>query len=73
MPNITPHESGLKDWTRGDVAEVLTSGLTPSGDSVGGSMTAVVRNTSQLTEADRNAMAEYVLSLPPQEGRKGPP
>ena len=72
VPNITPHESGLKDWTRGDVAEVLGTGLTPSGDSVGGSMAAVVRNTSQLPEADRNAMAEYVLSLPPREGRKGP-
>lgn len=72
VPNITPHESGLKDWTRGDVAEVLGTGLTPSGDSVGGSMTAVVRNTSQLPAADRDAMAEYVLSLPPREGRKGP-
>jgi mono/diheme cytochrome c family protein len=72
VPNITPHESGLKDWTRGDVAEVLATGLTPSGDSVGGSMAAVVRNTSQLPTADRDAMAEYVLSLPPREGRKGP-
>ena len=72
VPNITPHESGLKDWTRGDVAEVLGTGLTPSGDSVGGSMTAVVRNTSQLPAADRDAMAEYILSLPAREGRKGP-
>jgi mono/diheme cytochrome c family protein len=72
VPNITPHDSGLKDWTRGDVAEVLGSGLTPSGDSVGGSMAAVVRNTSQVPEADRAAMAEYVLTLPPREGRKGP-
>jgi mono/diheme cytochrome c family protein len=72
VPNITPHENGLKDWSRGDVAEVLSTGLTPSGDSVGGSMAAVVRNTSQLPEADRNAMAEYVLSLPPREGRKPP-
>jgi mono/diheme cytochrome c family protein len=70
VPNITPHENGLKDWSRGEVAEVLGSGMTPSGDFVGGAMTAVVRNTSQLPEADREAIAEYVLSLPPREGRK---
>jgi mono/diheme cytochrome c family protein len=72
VPNITPHETGLKDWTRGDVEEVLTSGLTPTGDSVGSSMAAVAANTAQIPEADRRAMAEYVLSLPPREGRKGP-
>jgi mono/diheme cytochrome c family protein len=70
VPNITPHPSGLGDWTRGDVAEVLGSGMTPEGDFVGGNMAGVVRNTSQLSAADREAIAEYVLSLPPKEGRK---
>jgi mono/diheme cytochrome c family protein len=73
VPNITPHETGLKDWTKSDVSEVLSSGLTPAGDSVGGEMAKVVRSTSQLPESDRDAIAEYVLSLPPREGRKGPP
>ncbi len=73
VPNITPHATGLADWTKGDVAEVLTSGLTPTGDSVGSLMAAVVRNTSQLPDRDRDAIAEYILSLPPREGRKGPP
>lgn len=73
VPNITPHESGLKDWTKGDVVEVLTSGLTPVGDSVGSTMTSVVRNTAQLPAADREAMAEYVLALPPREARKPAP
>jgi mono/diheme cytochrome c family protein len=72
IPNITPHATGIGDWTKSDVSEVLSSGLTPSGDSVGSTMTAVVRNTSQLASADRDAIAEYVLSLPPREGRKGP-
>jgi mono/diheme cytochrome c family protein len=72
VPNITPHPSGIGDWTKSDVAEVLSSGMTPEGDFVGGAMTAVVRNTSQLPAADRDAIAEYVLSLPPREGRKGP-
>jgi hypothetical protein len=35
-------------------------------------MTAVVRNTSQLTSQDRAAIATYVKSLPPVEGPKKP-
>jgi mono/diheme cytochrome c family protein len=72
VPNITPHESGLKDWTRGDVKELLTTGFTPSYDSVGSTMTAVVANVAQIPDADREAMAEYILSLPPRVGQKGP-
>jgi mono/diheme cytochrome c family protein len=72
VPNITPHEKGINDWSKSDVAEVLSSGLTPEGDSVGGSMRAVVRNTSELPASDRDAIAEYILSLPPREGRKKP-
>ena len=72
VPNITPHESGLKSWSKGDVVEVLTSGLTPDGDSVGSNMAGVVRHTAKLPESDRAAIAEYILSLPPKPGRKGP-
>ena len=72
VPNITPDKTGLADWSKGDIAEVLSSGLTPSGDSVGSNMTEVVRNTSQLSETDRDAIAEYIKSLPPSVGRKGP-
>jgi mono/diheme cytochrome c family protein len=72
VPNITPHESGLKNWSKGDVVEVLTSGLTPDGDSVGSNMAGVVRHTAKLPESDRAAIAEYILSLPPKPGRKGP-
>ena len=71
VPNITPHGDGLKEWTKSDVVEVLTSGLTPSGDSVGSNMAAVVRHTAKLPESDRAAIAEYILSLPPKPGRKG--
>jgi mono/diheme cytochrome c family protein len=72
VPNITPDETGLKGWTRGDIAELLTSGLTPDGDSVGSNMASVVRNTAEIPGADRAAIAEYILSLPPRVGRKGP-
>lgn len=66
IPNITPDESGLKAWSKADIAELLKTGFTPEYDSVGGSMAAVIRNTSQLTDADRAAMAEYLKGLPPR-------
>jgi mono/diheme cytochrome c family protein len=68
-PNITPHQNGIGAWTKDDIAEVLASGMTPNFDAVGSSMVDVVRNTSQLPDADRAAIATYLLSLPPLEGR----
>ena len=35
-------------------------------------MTAVIRNTSQLTDADRMAMAVYIKSLKPVDGPAPP-
>ena len=66
VPNITQHK--LKNWTVKDIADTLTTGMTPDADFVGGSMVEVVRNTSQLSEADREAMATYVKSLPAAGG-----
>ena len=43
---------------------LLATGETPE-DTVGGSMLPVVRNTSQLPQSDRAAMAAYIKSLPP--------
>ena len=59
------------DRNRSDVGRrhMLDSGMTPDGDRVGGSMVDVVRNTSQLSKADRDAMAVYLKSLPAVEGR----
>lgn len=65
-PNITQQK--LKNWTVKDIADTLTTGMTPDADFVGGSMAEVVRNTSQLSAADRETMATYIKSLPPIEG-----
>ncbi len=65
VPNVTPHETGLASWSAADIAELLKTGFTPDFDSVGGSMAAVVKNTARLTDADRDAMAAYLKSLPP--------
>jgi mono/diheme cytochrome c family protein len=70
VPNIT--QKGLADYSEKDIAYLLETGQTPDGDSVGGAMTAVVRNTSQLPASDREAMAAYLKSLPPVEGPPRP-
>jgi mono/diheme cytochrome c family protein len=70
VPNIT--QKGIGDYSERDIERILETGDMPNGDSVGGAMTAVVRNTSQLTSADRAAIATYVKSLPPVEGPKKP-
>jgi mono/diheme cytochrome c family protein len=70
IPNIT--QKALADYSEKDLAYLFETGDTPSGDSVGGQMTSVVRNTAQLSPDDRNALAHYVKSLPPIEGPKPP-
>jgi mono/diheme cytochrome c family protein len=71
VPNIT--QAGLGKWTQAEIEYLLETGDTPDGDSVGGAMTAVIRNTSQLTPEDRKAMAVYLKSLPAVEGPPKPP
>jgi mono/diheme cytochrome c family protein len=66
IPNITPDkQTGIGNWTKGDLVELLTTGFTPEFDSVGSTMGEVVQNTKQLSQADREAIAEYILSLAP--------
>jgi mono/diheme cytochrome c family protein len=71
IPNITPARIG--NYSEKDIEEVLDTGDIPDGDRVGGAMVEVVRNTSQLSPADRAAIAVYIKSLPPVEGPQPPP
>jgi mono/diheme cytochrome c family protein len=66
-PNITPDpETGIGKWTEANIIEVLKSGLTPDGDTVGGAMTDVVNHgTSFLNDADLKAIAVYLKSVKP--------
>jgi mono/diheme cytochrome c family protein len=73
VPNITP--TGLRDWgddhvawSQKDIASFLADGMNPAGDYAGGTMAEVIRNTSQLSAADREAIAAYIVSLPPRQG-----
>lgn len=62
VPAITGDALRKAGWTAGDIAYALKTGLTPKGDSMGGSMGEVVTGaTSQLTDEDRQAIATYLL------------
>lgn len=65
IPNITAGEGGIGSWSADDIAYALESGFTPDFDSLGGSMTKVVANTSRLTAEDRQAIAAYLKAVPP--------
>lgn len=62
---IAAHEAGVADWTPQDVVRLLKTGIS-SNASVSGPMAEVVLGGTQyLQEADLNAMAVYLKSLPP--------
>ena len=60
IPSI--HPSDLK-WTKDEIVEYLSSGFTPEYDMVGGKMASVVENISQLSDLDRELIADYLLRL----------
>lgn len=61
-PSIRAEALAKKGWTVGNLAYALKLGIMPSGDVFGGSMAEVVANgTSYLTDADRTAIATYLL------------
>lgn len=66
IPGITQNpKHGIGGWSKGDITELLNSGFMPDGDVVGGAMAEVVEDSSShWTDADRAAVAEYLLTLP---------
>lgn len=67
VPNITPDAaSGIGNWASDEITLFLETGMLPDGDFSGASMSDVIDdNTSQLTPADRAAIATYLKALPP--------
>ena len=65
VPNITQDsETGIGKWSDDDIVTLLKDGQTPDFDFVGGAMAEVVKNTAQLTNADRHAIAVFLQSVP---------
>jgi mono/diheme cytochrome c family protein len=71
VPNITPHETGVADWDALDLANVLRTGMMPDYDNVQGAMQEVVEGVGtgpgykDASDADRQAIAEYLKTVPP--------
>ena len=61
IPNITPAEL---TWSEEEISEYLYSGFTPEFDMVGGHMALVVENLAQLSQSDRDAIAQYLKKVP---------
>jgi mono/diheme cytochrome c family protein len=74
VPNITPDkETGIGDWTREDIAELLISGIKPDFDNVQGLMYEVVQGTphgyKDMTKEDALAIADYLKTIPAIKNR----
>jgi len=71
VPNITPDKkTGLGNWSRDDLVYFLKTGADPDGDYAGGLMAEVIdEGLSHLTQADLEAIADYLRSLLPVESR----
>jgi len=67
VPNITPdRKTGIGDWAKDDLVELLMTGTTPEQSKVKGAMREAVQDgLKYLTDADREAIADYLLALPP--------
>ena len=69
-PNITPDkETGIGDWKREDIAELLITGTKPDFDNVQGLMYEVIQGTphgyKDMKREDALAIADYLKSIPP--------
>lgn len=71
VPNITPdRETGIGKWSRNELLEYLSSGMDPDGDFAGGLMVGVIdESLAHLTSADREAIVDYIRSIPPISNR----
>ncbi len=68
-PSIRRGDLEREGWTQGALVYALETGITPSGDVFGGSMAEVVeQGTSFLDEADRRAIAVYLMDSDPSGG-----
>lgn len=65
VPDITQDRTtGIGRWSKDEIVLFLEMGLLPDGDFAGAAMGAVIDDdTSQLTAADREAIATYLQSL----------
>lgn len=71
IPNITPDkETGIGDWSRNDIAELLLTGTKPDLDKVEGLMAEVIEaGFKNMKREDALAIADYLKSIPPVKNK----
>ena len=67
IPNITSDkETGIGEWSRSDIAELLLTGTKPDLDNAQGLMAELVEaGYKQMKKEDALAIADYLKSIPP--------
>lgn len=60
--NITPHETGLKGWTRADFDRLLDKGIRKDGSKLNPFMP--IESVGKMNETERQALFAYLMSLP---------
>jgi mono/diheme cytochrome c family protein len=69
VPNITPdNETGIGNWKREEIADLLITGTKPDLDYVRGLMYDAIQGTSHgyrnMSRTDALAIADYIKSIP---------
>ena len=73
-PPILAPDLVAKGWTVANMAYALRTGVMPDGDVLGGSMAEVVQyGTSYMDDADREAIATYLLTIDGKLPEPSPP
>lgn len=68
-PNITPQALADRGWTPDDIAQYLSTGISPQGSAFS-DMYTVIHNSSQyMTKADTTAIATYLMGDTPPPPR----
>jgi mono/diheme cytochrome c family protein len=69
VPNITPDKAtGIGDWSAKDLVFLFRTGFRPDGNDVqGGMREAIDDGLKHLSQADLEAIADYLRSIPPIE------
>jgi mono/diheme cytochrome c family protein len=67
--NLTPHVTGLADWTYAQFATAMRDGRRPDGTALRAPMTFVQPFAQQMSDVELEATWMYLQSLPAMEGR----
>ncbi len=70
-PSLTStSEAGVTDWPQADIARLLKTGSAPRASVLGPMAEVVQHSTQHLSDADLNAMAHYLKTLPAAPARQ---